>query len=374
MSSSCTQSRFARLGFRRFFGGSTAEMLVCTVGFLIFSLGAIQVALNYKTKALVNSATFQAARIGAVSHGEKEPMKIELARQLTMMYGSTAAADIAKSYIHAIEDLNKPLLPNASSGAGLKIDIINPTSEAFRDFGVEVDGKVQIPNSHLKARSREIGETSGVNIQDANLLKIKVTYGYRMYVPIASQMIAKILTVADPEHAAYYKAIPPRLPIESTAIVRMQSPAYEDGNWSRDGHTQDEEETSGAVPLQAAEGDSDPADSDTVESESSDSYYGDDSDVLGRGGNGDSDSNYFGDYTNTGNSDFADSVANQPGLGSSYCDTTVSNTGLSPAGNTRNPVKIITGNKMYPELDYQAAGAFPLTFRRNYITIIFAYG
>ena len=82
MSSSRTQSRFARLGFRRFFGGSTTEMLVCTVGFLIFSLGAIQVALNYKTKALVNSATFQAARIGAVSHGEKEPMKIELARQL----------------------------------------------------------------------------------------------------------------------------------------------------------------------------------------------------------------------------------------------------------------------------------------------------
>tara|TARA_Y100001934_G_scaffold283832_1_gene407667 strand:- start:10994 stop:13237 length:2244 start_codon:yes stop_codon:yes gene_type:complete len=386
-------SSFARLNFRRLIGGSTAEMLVCTVGFLVFSLGAVQIALNYKTKALVNSATFQAARIGAMENAQKEPMKKELARHLTMMYGSTNTGllDMQRAFQNAYEDLTKPLLPNSSSGAGLKIDIINPTTEAFQDFGVEVDDQVQIPNSHLKARSREVGESSGVNIQDANLLKIKVTYGYRMYVPIASQMIAKILTLADPENAAYYKAVPPRLPIESTALVRMQSPAIEDGNWSKDGREDDDDESSdGAIPAQGSEGEGNAADSETIDSEASDTYYGDDSDVFGRGGLGDTESGYFSDYTNNGSgsnssdstnsssgngnngedndSSFVDSVSNEPGIGTSVCDSSVSQGGLDASGETDNPVKIVTGNKMYRELDYKSAGAFPLAFRRHYIS------
>jgi hypothetical protein len=65
------------------------------------------------------------------------------------------------------------------------------------------------PNDHLNLLSRDIGETSGVNIQDANLLKIKVTYGYRMYVPITNQFIATLLKVTDPENAHYYNDLTP---------------------------------------------------------------------------------------------------------------------------------------------------------------------
>ena len=67
-----------------------------------------------------------------------------------------------------------------------------------------------------------------MNIQDANLLKIHVTYGYKLNVPIVDKIIATAGNTFDPQHSAYYSATPPRLPITSTAVARMHTAARKD--------------------------------------------------------------------------------------------------------------------------------------------------
>lgn|GEM_PF-4282003 len=97
---------------KRIRGSSMTEVLIASIGFILFTLGATQVALNYKAKALVNSATFQAARIGAMNHGQKDSMEGELGNQLMMLYGSTLEqVDMQRSIRKARVDLAKPVMP-----------------------------------------------------------------------------------------------------------------------------------------------------------------------------------------------------------------------------------------------------------------------
>lgn len=149
-----------------------------------------------------------------------------MAEQLSPLYGgwgTNGAAGLAKAIVKAKADLAIPLGINFDAGAGYELQILSPTVEAFEDFGEDVDGQVEIPNHHLRSRDRTVGSTSKVNIQDANLLKIRATYGYKMTVPLASDIIATLMTVADPDRAHYYAADPPRIPLTSTAVGRMQS-------------------------------------------------------------------------------------------------------------------------------------------------------
>jgi hypothetical protein len=151
-----------------------------------------------------------------------------------------------------VADLNTPATPDQRVGAGFKIAIINPTKEAFDDFGenVKVSNKTikEIPNDHLRFRERAVGKTSAVNIQDANLLKIEVTYGYKMVVPLINRLTAAALKKLDPANTAYYSADPPRLPIKSVALVRMHTPARMDGNLTVAAIEAGEPGTGGAVP------------------------------------------------------------------------------------------------------------------------------
>ena len=71
----------------------------------------------------------------------------------------------------------------------------------------------KFPNAHLKRRSNCCWPTSQVSLQDANLLKIEVTYGYRLERPDQPR-IAAAMQVADPANALYYQADPIRLPIQ----------------------------------------------------------------------------------------------------------------------------------------------------------------
>ncbi len=67
-----------------------------------------------------------------------------------------------------------------------------------------------------------------MNTQNANLLKIKVTYGYELNVPLVGGLLTTTLAKVNPSNAVYYNA--GRIPIESVATVRLQSVAWQDSN------------------------------------------------------------------------------------------------------------------------------------------------
>jgi hypothetical protein len=118
---------------------------------------------------------------------------------------------------------------NAELATDARIRILNPTREAFDDFGEEVDGVTEIPNDHLHTRSTTVGASSGLNIQDANLLRVQITYGYELKVPLVNWFISRVLLAVraggsnmDAFEQQLLRRM--RLPIIATSTVRMQSP------------------------------------------------------------------------------------------------------------------------------------------------------
>ena len=211
---------------RRQRGASTVETAIMSLLMFSLLLGAFQGLLLYRAKITLNHSVTEAVRTGAVNHTSSSAMTSVMAEQLSPLYGgwgTGGAEGLATAIVKAKADLAIPLGIGFNAGAGYEMQILSPTVEAFEDFGEDVDGQVEIPNHHLRARDRSIGSSSKVNVQDANLLKIRATYGYKLTVPLASDIIATIMTVADPDRAHYYAADPPRIPLTSTAIARMQS-------------------------------------------------------------------------------------------------------------------------------------------------------
>lgn len=206
---------------RKQVGASLTEFAVVAPVILLVGMTTVQAGLIYHGKTTLNYATFEAARAGAVNHAQLKVMRKELGLRLAPLQGGDGSHEaalqaIGKSY-QAVQD---PL--------STQLDILNPTTAAFEDWGIagqKVEGKV-LPNSHLRHRDHTIGGTSGLSLRDANLLKIKVTHGLNLNVPLAGSLIAKSLMLIDPGNAHFYARN--KLPITSVATVRMQSEAWHD--------------------------------------------------------------------------------------------------------------------------------------------------
>ncbi len=235
MKSGKSEPRYRRLMARRGVlgwqqhGAAIAELVVVLPALLMLGLGVLESALFYQAKTTVTYATFEAARKGATTHAQKRPMRDEFGMRIASIYGgdgsgAKAQAAMAEGQI----DAHNPLITT--------IDIINPNSEAFLEFGVEnpKTGQIEIPNTHLRYRDPNVvGAKSEVNVQDANLLKIQAEYGYQLRVPLVAQALTGIMKQFDPGNARYYDQ--GRIPISAVATVRMQSAAWENGNLNADG-------------------------------------------------------------------------------------------------------------------------------------------
>jgi hypothetical protein len=204
-------------------GSSLAEFIYAAPAVLLLGLGSLQAGLIYHGKSTLNYATFETARHGAVNHAQFDAMKAELSYRLAPLYGGDGTAEKAVQAIAKAKAAS--LLPERTS-----IEILNPTPTAFDDWGeMSLEAGVRaIPNSHLRHRVADrntVGAQSGLNLHDANLLKIKVTHGFEMKVPVVSDVIAKGMLLADPTNAHFYAQ--KQLPITSVATVRMQNEAWE---------------------------------------------------------------------------------------------------------------------------------------------------
>jgi RHS repeat-associated protein len=199
-------------------GASIVEAVIALPILLVVILGAIQFGLVYEAKATLNHASLQAARLGAVRNAQPAAIRRGLARGLAPLHSPDASLTAISRTITRLEvDLR----------TDARIRILNPTREAFGDFGVDVDGEREIPNDRLHARSASVGAQSGINIQDANLLKIEITYGYELQVPLVNWFIARVLLGVSRATDSFEQQLLRRthLPIIATTTVRMQSPA-----------------------------------------------------------------------------------------------------------------------------------------------------
>jgi hypothetical protein len=225
-------------------GQSATEFLIIFPLLVMLVFGIIQFALMYQTRATLNHATLLAARAGAMHNGSHAEMRAALARGLAPLFASEASPEgyavaLGKAQIEASEGYTA-------------IDVLNPTSDALNDFGrSRSDGQSgsELPNDTLSYRSTAAGGSSGVSIQDANLLHIRVTYCMRLIVPVIDRLLyatlhspnpagAKTLeahgmgnpmgTVSDPESTVCgtVRNDGRRIKVQGEAFVRMQSAFY----------------------------------------------------------------------------------------------------------------------------------------------------
>jgi len=161
-------------------------------------------------------------------------MRKELAYRMAPIFGGSGSLDEG---VNAIER-SKVI---AQDPTATKIQILNPTPRSFALHGepksvIDSHGNqravIAIPNSHLRFRDSTVIKEDGLNIQDANLLKIRVTYGYLMRVPFLDTelpgvkwILRSLLLKNDPDNWKYY--IRGMIPLTSTATVRMHSEAWD---------------------------------------------------------------------------------------------------------------------------------------------------
>ena len=216
-------------------GAAMIEFTVVGPIVTLLGLATLQYGLLFFEKNQVNQATFMAARAGSTGNSTMSTIQEAYVRALVPAYGGGGtAAKLAESYAKALADVT----------IYTRIEVLNPTAESFTDFNDPIlsarigNGKRVIPNSGQVFKSAsEVKPNSGQNIQDANLLKLRVTHGYKPQVPLMGLIYTRFLkwqdTGADPVNTALIAS--GRIPLVSHATLQMQSDAIEDTTVSTPG-------------------------------------------------------------------------------------------------------------------------------------------
>lgn len=211
---------------------------------LMLILGAIQFGFIYQAKSTLNYATFVATRQAALQNGSMTAIIDGLTSGMMPLFAHSSSSG-------GNRDL--ALLKNAWKAANAQVSdpklttivIVNPTIGAFNAYKGQSEGGNEIPNDNLMYRSTSVVGGAGMNIQDANLLKVRVTYCYRMAVPVINRLIYHLAidppgaqpsgnTGADMLASAGGGSTSKpctgvgdgafRIPVTAEAVVRMQSP------------------------------------------------------------------------------------------------------------------------------------------------------
>lgn len=173
----------ARPRGRRLHSGQTiVEFIILIPVLLLLVLGTMQVALIYQAKSTLNYAAFMGARQGALKNASLTSIKDGVAAGMTPLFMRTTNApfldDLAKARIISTIEVFNPMTS--------KVEIISPTKAAFE----ALKKGTEIPNDNLMYRS---GSGDGMSIQDANLLKVRVTYCVKLVVPFANRVIYSLV-------------------------------------------------------------------------------------------------------------------------------------------------------------------------------------
>ena len=225
MSGSIRMFSARRIGLRRTTRGqSITEFVIIIPILLLLILGTLQFALIYMAKATLNQAAMTGARQGAVSNASLCAIRRGVVKGLTPLYQGTGNNASVLGYTEARTRAWIATMEGTFGGPGnVSIDLLNPSSKSFSDFQQSVAGKQEIPNSRLLYRNTTVGSSSGQTIQDANLLKIRVHYCYKLIVPTVSTLLKSLHGSGLSFDSLCYAN--GGTPLQSDATVLMQSPA-----------------------------------------------------------------------------------------------------------------------------------------------------
>lgn len=197
---------------------------------LVCLMLVVQWGFIYTAKSTLDAASVEAVRAGTLNHGSSSEITKGLTQGLMPLYAhGTGLVDITKA------------LAKARIAVGLQadIDIVSPDRKVFNRFKSRVrypNGSIdEIPNNNLMYRSSKIYQIDNdrkLNLQDANLLKIDVSWCQPLIVPVANKVIENIVSsvwFAPSREQLKCNALgkvtnKAYLAITSSAMMRMQTP------------------------------------------------------------------------------------------------------------------------------------------------------
>lgn len=223
-------------------GQSATEFLIVLPVLIFLVFGVLQWALIYQARSTLNHAAFLSARAGSLNNGSKASMQSGLAAGLTPLFAASANVS---GYVSARAKAQAEVLFPSNA----QLEVINPTKQAMTDFGrkrLDQKSGTEIPNDTLMYRTTNPGPKSKISVQDANILHLRVTYCYRLIVPLVNRMIHAAANAGwfsssldaggmskpfgDLHQSQLVSKCPsidgPRIQLRSEAIVRMQSPFF----------------------------------------------------------------------------------------------------------------------------------------------------
>jgi len=197
--------------------------IVALLGCLPLLLGALQMFLLLMANHIVQYATIEAARSGAVNGADPSAMTRALAIGLLPLH---AGAD------EGIQQGDLVPLATAAYARSLaqtqlfgRIEILGPTAADFADFSSEDTAGRAIRNDALQFRPVAAGPRSGRSIQEANLLRIRVHYCHPLDVPFVRQLLIGMLRSVETDARVLACYAAGRVPLVAEAAVNMQSDA-----------------------------------------------------------------------------------------------------------------------------------------------------
>lgn len=190
----------------------------------LMGLAILQYGLLFFSRNQINHASFMAARAGSVTHARPADIRQAYLRAMVPLYGGgTSTPELARAKAKAVADLQ----------GNLRIELINPTRESFDDWSEpyleQKYGARAIPNAGQAARDKSAGSRSGQSVQDANLIKIRVTHGYELKIPLVRGIYRHYLRWLDDGSDPFHTDLIARgrLPVIAQATLHMQSDAIE---------------------------------------------------------------------------------------------------------------------------------------------------
>jgi hypothetical protein len=212
-------------------GSAMIEFTVVAPIITLLGLALLQYAMLFFAKNQINHAGFMAAREGAVAHANLNSVRAAYARALVPLYGGgQTPAELAAALARANADLGLDGVGN------IRIELLNPTRESFADLNdpdlqalLKTGAKRVIANANQAFKSQDVGASSGQTLQDANLIKLRITQGYLPKVPLLNALypawLAWLDTGSDPFHSKLVAA--GRIPVVTHVTLQMQSDAIE---------------------------------------------------------------------------------------------------------------------------------------------------
>jgi len=262
-------------------GASIVEFLVVGPLLILIGMGLVQTGLVFHSKSALDFALQEAARVGSVNYGDLDAISRGLRDGLIpYMGGGTSVGEVARTRLRVEEEFRL-----GTAAGWIRVKQLSPTPASFSDWAedsYDENGRAirEIPNASLPilrctrapnggsagtrqstacAGGEPIGADSQQTLADANLLKLEMTYGVKLKVPLVNRIVGGALSMAagcsasanqrlgpvnldapqvsaEVDKCAYYNARDlngnpaPRIPVSLVVTVRMQSPARFAGN------------------------------------------------------------------------------------------------------------------------------------------------